>query len=222
MKIFFIIFLSITSFSSFAAGAFDEPGYSPLSVNGCPAIKQFGNDHFADGSSEMNNCSGSTNPVLGFERIFRGGVPNQEGMKCLKSMGVTAVFDLQTENDSIKTGEATIAQNMGMTFFQFPMEASTSTPASKECAAARLSSAQCNQQSVVSFIQTLRDYLAKNPNAKVYVHCTRGQDRTGLALGFFRVKVQGCSKDVARTEMQLFLFNSFPPLQAVWNNIDQI
>jgi protein tyrosine/serine phosphatase len=109
-----------------------------------------------------------------------------------------------------------------MQYFSFPMEVMTATPGSQACARDRLNSTQCNQRSLIGFIQAIRQYLYQNPNAKVYVHCARGQDRTGLAMGFFRVKVQGCSKENAREEMLSYRFNPTIPLQTIWDHIDQI
>lgn len=196
--------------------------YPTLPANGCPSDGQFGKGHFGNGANALASCQGSSDPSLGFGRIFRGGFPNQGGVNCLRSMGVTAIFDFRTES-SIKDGsEKAMAKNAGMQYFSFPMEVMTATPGSKSCADAGMNSSQCNQQSVVNFIHTVREYLSQNPNAKIYVHCARGQDRTGLAMAFFRVKVQDCSKELARQEMLSYRYNPTKPLESVWNNIDQL
>jgi protein tyrosine/serine phosphatase len=48
-------------------------------------------------------------------------------------------------------------------------------------------------------IQQAVDVLSKGGG--VLVHCTHGQDRTGLVVGVYRVKHDGWSKDKAWDEM---------------------
>jgi len=196
--------------------------YPTLPANGCPADGQFGKGHFGKGADALTSCPGSSDSSLGFGRIFRGGFPNYAGVNCLRSMGVTAIFDLRTESTVDDGKEPEMARDAGIQYFSFPMEVMTNTPGSQACANDRMNSSQCNQRSIVDFVHTLRQYLAQNPNAKIYVHCARGQDRTSLAMAFFRVKIQGCSKDLARQEMLSYRYNPTKPLESVWNNIDQL
>jgi len=64
------------------------------------------------------------------------------------------------------------------------------------------------------------DYLVKTselintcrlpmPDGGVFVHCTHGQDRTGVVVGAYRVLSQGWTKEAAYKEM---LDNGFHPL----------
>lgn len=200
--------------------------YPTLPSNGCPSEGEFGKGHFGNGANPIDTCQGSTNPALGALRIYRGGNPNRNGITCLQSLGVKAIFDLRTESVIKEAGstnsEEMLAKNAGIQYFSFPMEVMSNTPGSRSCADSGMNSSQCNQQSIESFIRTVRQFLSQNPNAKIYVHCARGQDRTGLAMAFFRVKIQGCSKELARQEMLSYRYNPTKPLEAVWNNIDQL
>lgn len=196
--------------------------YKELPSNGCPSNGEFGKGHFGNGADALATCQGSNDPALGFGRIYRGGFPNNDGINCLRSMGVKAIFDLRTESVAKENNEKALAANAGLEYFSFPMEVMSNTPGSKACADNGLNSAQCNQQSIIGFVKKIKDYLAQNPNAKIYVHCARGQDRTGLAMAFFRVKIQECSKDLARKEMLSYRYNPTKPLEFVWNNIDQL
>lgn len=196
--------------------------YKDLPSNGCPSNGEFGKNHFGNGADALASCSGSNDPALGFGRIYRGGFPNNNGINCLSSMGVKAIFDLRTESVARENNEKALAENAGLEYFSFPMEVMTNTPGSRECMDNGMNSSQCNQQSIVGFVKKLKEYLAQNPNAKIYVHCARGQDRTGLAMAFFRVKIQECSKEEARKEMLSYRYNPTKPLEFVWNNIDQL
>jgi protein tyrosine/serine phosphatase len=42
----------------------------------------------------------------------------------------------------------------------------------------------------------------------VYIHCRHGQDRTGIAVAAYRMKMQGWSLSEAQAEMQDFGFNN--------------
>jgi len=54
--------------------------------------------------------------------------------------------------------------------------------------------------------------MADPVNQPVYVHCRHGQDRTGIVVAAYRMKLQGWSLADAETEMQAFGFND------VWVN----
>ena len=50
--------------------------------------------------------------------------------------------------------------------------------------------------------------IMKNPdNQPVYIHCRQGQDRTGIIVAAYRMKVDGWSFKNAEAEMQSFGFN---------------
>lgn len=62
--------------------------------------------------------------------------------------------------------------------------------------------------------EPVRDFLdvATDPSRQpVYVHCHLGSDRTGLAVGVYRVAVQGWSREEAVCELEQHWFTRFWP-----------
>lgn len=114
--------------------------------------------------------------------IFRGGQPNAEGWAYLRSRGVRQVVKLNP------TSEA--ADNPG-----FPVETNY-FPIDKT-----------RQILTEPDLQSIRDVIAFiTPGT--FVHCTHGQDRTGLIIGCWRLR-QGWTKAAAWDEM---LARGFHPL----------
>ncbi len=124
-------------------------------------------------------------PVPGNPSVYRGGQPkSREGWAYLQSLGVSNVVKLNLESDASDKD----ARALGMTVHYFP-------------------------------INTLHQILLKpdrvglsNAVAAIkpgtYVHCKRGQDRTGLIVGCKRVWQDGWTKTNAWNEM---IANGFHP-----------
>ena len=51
------------------------------------------------------------------------------------------------------------------------------------------------------------DIMTNPDNQPAYVHCKLGQDRTGVVIAAYRMKVDGWSLPDAEAEMQSFGFN---------------
>jgi protein tyrosine/serine phosphatase len=56
-------------------------------------------------------------------------------------------------------------------------------------------------------VNAIIDVLKNPDNQPVYVHCRQGQDRTGIIVAAYRMKVEGWSLRDAEAEMQSFGFN---------------
>ena len=110
--------------------------------------------------------------------LWRGGQPNAEGWRHLKSLGVHRVVKLNTggaESDGL-------ASSNGMRVVYLPITFANQTfgkPEPGQLAAAT---------------------AAMEPNG-TFVHCQHGQDRTGLVVGAYRVRVNRWTKDAAYREM---------------------
>jgi protein tyrosine/serine phosphatase len=116
--------------------------------------------------------------------VWRGGQPTANGWELLKSLGVKWVVKLNTEDEA--SDEA--AKATGMQVLYLPM---------------------------TTIQQTIGKPLSTTLNAAVsaleregtFVHCQHGQDRTGLVVGAYRVKVEHWTKAAAYKEMKAHGFH---------------
>ncbi|SRR6266571_4081827 len=119
--------------------------------------------------------------------VLRGAQPEAAGYATLKKMGVRTVINLRTSMSEKKAVEAA-----GMRSIEVPLEMSTDHIKEK-----------------VDRVVTL---MADPANQPVFVHCRHGQDRTGIVVAAYRMRVEGWSLAEAEAEMQAFGFND------VWVN----
>ncbi len=191
-------------------------GYVALPASGCPAQPLFGYKHL----KQLNVMSGCSSPA-GERRswgVFRGGAPTADGVACLGTgFHVSAVFDLRSEGET-GTTERKAAEERGLLYYNFPMATDSNVP-SESCKSAGLSATQCNRKAVTSAIDEMERLLSIDPAANIYVHCARGEDRTGLVIGLFRVLKEGCLKADARQEMREYGYTAYSQLKAVWDEL---
>jgi tyrosine-protein phosphatase SIW14 len=117
------------------------------------------------------------------KNLYRGGQPSADGLEELQKMGVQVVVDLrgspsQTERDAVT--------RLGMQYVSIPSHCPF--PRDKPWA---------------HFLELIRE----NRSKKVFVHCRLGEDRTGLAVGLYRIEDEGWSPDEALREMKAFGFS---------------
>ncbi len=118
--------------------------------------------------------------------VYRGAQPAPEGYATLKKMGIATVINLRTSMSEKKEVEAA-----GMRSIEVPMEMSG------------------NPKEKVDRVVAL---MADPANQPVFVHCRHGQDRTGIVVAAYRMKVEGWALADAEAEMEAFGFND------VWIN----
>lgn len=111
--------------------------------------------------------------------IFRGSVPNVDGLRFLRSIGVKTVIDLrhagfQTEQES------RTAVGCGLNYFNL-QSGYLDVP-----------------DSVVAAFVAVSLHPSYGP---IYLHCSDGGDRTGALIGIYRVTVEGWPFDWAYAEM---------------------
>ena len=126
------------------------------------------------GCTPMKYTHGVPNLVQVKPGIWRGGQPTDEGWRFLKqSLGVTNVVKLNV-------GEHRYAEAIGMkvTYIPIPFWQMMLGPRPAQIS-----------QAVGSI------------TGGTYVHCYHGQDRTGLVIGEYRMKVDGWSQSQAYHEM---------------------
>jgi tyrosine-protein phosphatase SIW14 len=126
------------------------------------------------GCTAMKYTHGIPNLVEVAPGIWRGGQPTDEGWKYLRQeLGVTNVVKLNL-------GKDTCAEAMGMKVTYVPIS---------------------YWQSVFRPTREQIDQAVGSITSCSYIHCTHGQDRTGLVIGEYRVKVDGWSRSRAFQEM---------------------
>lgn len=123
--------------------------------------------------------------------LYRGGQPTEQGWAYLKSLGVTNVVKLNEEREGSDAG----AVKAGMTVVYLPISVGQQIEGGPK-------------------LSTVAKAVA-NMQPGVFVHCSHGQDRTGLVVGVYRVWIDKWSKERAYQEM---LANGFHPLlKGLWD-----
>ncbi len=112
--------------------------------------------------------------------IYRGGRPTVSDLKALAGLGVTLIVNLENVPDVVRA-EADAANALGIRFVSIPLDAAV-TPTD-------------------SAIDHAIADIAPRGQGKAYVHCQRGQDRTGLVVALFRVESQQWTPKKAYDEM---------------------
>lgn len=116
--------------------------------------------------------------------LYRGGVPNDQGLKVLKEMGFDVVVDMRRGQN--KTEQDTVTK-MGMKYVSIP--------------------SRCpfpSDEPWARFLKVMRE----NQDKKVFVHCRLGDDRTGMAVVAYRISEEGWSGPEALQEMKTFGFSA--------------
>lgn len=151
------------------------------------------------------------------DEVYRGSKPNAQQLRTLKDLGVRSVINLQysaTDNEesrniaelnkedekklkSLGCGDDAVRATQ-MTYLATPVMAQPLTPGDPQ-----------SLENIDVALNLLRD---KN-NLPAFVHCSHGEDRTGLVIGLYRVFEQKWSAEKAHAEM--LEFNFHPILQNV-------
>lgn len=117
--------------------------------------------------------------------IWRGGQPvTADDWQLLKSKGVTSVIKLNSDGGPTDLGAMPDdgALDIGLSLYKVPMGLLTQI-------VAPLKAAQDIEQAIWFIVPG------------TFIHCSHGQDRTGLAVAMWRHKVCGWSKEAAQAEM---------------------
>lgn len=129
----------------------------------------------------MTGCAGSKRVDIPNFRpvgngVYRGGQPTAAGWGYLRSIGVTNVVKLNEDSE----GSDGYAERLGMTVNRFPISIIQQT-IGEPCLCEVLTAVGCIKPGT-------------------YVHCSHGQDRTGLVIALYRVRC-GWSRKDAEKEM---------------------
>jgi tyrosine-protein phosphatase SIW14 len=120
------------------------------------------------------------------ESLYRGGQPTSDGFNTLRSMGVGIIINLRDDRPEM-AAEKREVESLGMKSIEIPWSANHEP-----------SSAQ-----IVEFL----DLVRANPNTKIFVHCRRGADRTGVMIAAYRIAVEHKTVAEAVSEMRQFHYD---------------
>jgi tyrosine-protein phosphatase SIW14 len=122
------------------------------------------------------------------ENLYRGGQPTSNGFNALHAMGVGIDVNLREKRSEV-AAERRQVESLGIKYIEIPWSANHYP-----------SSAQ-----VVEFL----DLVRANPDTKIFVHCRRGADRTGVMIAAYRVAVEHKPVAEAVSEMHRYHYDWF-------------
>jgi protein tyrosine phosphatase (PTP) superfamily phosphohydrolase (DUF442 family) len=121
------------------------------------------------------------------DQLYRGAQPNQAGFDELKRRRIDIVVNLRDEDGRIHR-ERELVEARGMQYVSIPWRGWD----------------EPNVSQVAQFLSLLRD----NPGRRVFVHCARGAERTGVMVASYRISRDHWTPEQAVAEMRAFGFRS--------------
>ncbi|HZS49004.1 MAG TPA: tyrosine-protein phosphatase [Blastocatellia bacterium] len=120
---------------------------------------------------------------------YRGGQPDDNGLRQLAQKGVRTIVDLRGEDKDRDDHERQIAESVGMQYINIPLS-TIHAPSDEQ---------------VSRFLAIVHS----SENQPVFVHCRRGSDRTGVMTAIVRINDFNWTADQAYHEMKEYGFRSF-------------
>jgi tyrosine-protein phosphatase SIW14 len=120
------------------------------------------------------------------ENLYRGGQPTSDGFNSLHAIGVGIDVNLRENRGEVATEKRQV-ESLGIKYVEIPWSASHEP-----------SSAQ-----IVEFL----DLVRANRDTKIFVHCRRGADRTGVMIASYRIAVEHKPVAEAVSEMHRYHYD---------------
>jgi protein tyrosine/serine phosphatase len=118
-------------------------------------------------------------------QLYRGAQPDDNGFAELKKLGVGIVVNLRHEPNEIAR-ERSLVESRGMQYVSIPWRGKQDP----------------KPEQVARFLSLLWE----NPDKKVFVHCERGAERTGVMVASYRISRDHWTSAQALDEMEAFRF----------------
>jgi protein tyrosine phosphatase (PTP) superfamily phosphohydrolase (DUF442 family) len=118
-------------------------------------------------------------------QLYRGAQPQNDGFVELKKMGIDIVVNFRHEPDAIAR-ERAVVEGQGMRYVTIPWRGKQDP----------------KTEQVAEFLELLR----ANANKKVFAHCERGAERTGVMVACYRMSSENWTPERALNEMEKFRF----------------
>lgn len=125
------------------------------------------------------------------QKLYRGGQPTEQGFRELARMGVKTVVDLRAEDTGDREQERQLTNALGMEWVHLPM---------------RMYWRPSDDQ-VLAFLRVVAD-PSRQP---VFVHCRKGEDRTGTLVAIYRITQQGWTPERAYAEARFLGLTGLNP-----------
>lgn len=122
------------------------------------------------------------------ESLYRGGQPASVGLAKLREFGIDIIVNFRNEPGKIEA-ERQRVERLGMRYVSIPWRGKDDP----------------DDRQVAAFLRLLRE----NAGKRVFVHCQRGSERTGVMVAAFRILEQGWTPTQALQEMETFGFRGF-------------
>jgi tyrosine-protein phosphatase SIW14 len=117
------------------------------------------------------------------ERLYRGGQPRKDNIQKLAGLGVKTIINLRDDDENART-EAKEAKTAGLNYFNIPL--------------GRFGRPNDTQ------IDRVLSLIDAKENGIVFIHCQKGQDRTGMIIALYRISRDGWTDHAAIQEAKRF------------------
>jgi tyrosine-protein phosphatase SIW14 len=122
------------------------------------------------------------------DMLYRGGQPASGGFSALQAMGIGIVVNFRDEREEMATEKRQV-ESLGIKYIEIPWSGR-------------------DEPSNIQVVQFL-DLIRANPKAKIFVHCKRGADRTGVMVAAYRIAIEHGTVAQAVSEMHQFHYAGF-------------
>lgn len=123
--------------------------------------------------------------------LYRGGLPSDDDLKSLVTLGIKTdvnLLDPKSSDGPVIAHEQVVCNQLGLKMINIPLP--------------------WGQQPPMAMVDTfLTAARASGVGNGVYVHCTHGRDRTGTMVACYRIEYDGYTAQQALTEMESFGYN---------------
>jgi uncharacterized protein (TIGR01244 family) len=117
------------------------------------------------------------------KKLYRGGQPRRDSIPKLAGLGVKTIINLRDDDEKARM-EAKDAKAAGLNYFNIPLKRF-----------GRPTDSQIDR--VLSLIDA-------EENGTVFIHCQKGEDRTGMIIALYRISRDGWTGDDAIQEAKRF------------------
>ena len=139
-------------------------------------------------SQESRRLGGLSNFGYVTDTLYRGAQPSAAGFETLRHIGVSIIVNFREESAETAREKRQV-ESMGMRYAGIPWSGRHAPTDSQ----------------VIEFL----DLVRSNPQAKIFVHCERGADRTGTMIAAYRIAVEHKPVTEAVSEMHQFHYAHF-------------